>query len=57
MYPAKYNKNLEREFYANMLANIEVPHGPYFVYVRGSVIAFTSANIAHFLSCPHYKDI
>ncbi|KAI5671851.1 hypothetical protein M9H77_12215 [Catharanthus roseus] len=59
LFSKQYNENLVKEFYANLFedfGNLEsLAYGQ--VYVRGHVINFSPANIAHYLSCPHFSDI
>lgn len=58
LYLKKYNKSLVRDFYANLTGEIENMESPFRqVYKICSVIAFSPANIANFLSCPHYTNI
>ncbi|KAI5653486.1 hypothetical protein M9H77_30673 [Catharanthus roseus] len=59
LFPKQYNENLIKEFYANLTEEFCNPKSLAYgqVYVRGHVIYFSPANIAHYLSCPHYIDI
>lgn len=59
LYPTKYNENLERKFYANLLGGVDdVTSSSYgAVYVSGTPVAFTPSYIASFMSFPHYNDI
>lgn len=58
LYPEKYNKSLMREYNANLTIEIKDDESPFgLAYVRVNVIAFSPANIAHFLSFPRYTDI
>ncbi|KAI5658470.1 hypothetical protein M9H77_27263 [Catharanthus roseus] len=49
LFAEQYNENLVKEFYAISLRSL--------VHVRGDAIDFSLANIAHYLSCPHHRDI
>lgn len=53
VFPEKYNESVLREFYVNLTNEIDDPDSP----AMGWVIAFSSTNIADFLSCPHYAEI
>ncbi|KAI5650114.1 hypothetical protein M9H77_36119 [Catharanthus roseus] len=59
LFPEQYNKNLGKEFYANLseeFGNLENPaYGK--VYIRGHVINLSPFSIEHYLSCPHLSDI
>lgn len=59
IFSEKYNESMVREFYANLTADIDDPNRLALgkVYVRSIVIAISRADIANFLSCPHYFEI
>ncbi|KAI5676396.1 hypothetical protein M9H77_07346 [Catharanthus roseus] len=59
VFPDKYNESLVTKFYANLIADIDDPNSPVVgqVYVRGQVTIISPANIADFLSCPHYASL
>lgn len=59
MYPEKYNENLLREFYANLTVKIDKDDSPICgqVYFKGTIIAFSLANITSILSYPHYPEV
>ncbi|KAI5677363.1 hypothetical protein M9H77_08313 [Catharanthus roseus] len=47
------------EFYENLTKDFGNSESPAYgqVYTRGYLINLSLANIAHYLSCPHYNDI
>ncbi|KAI5667655.1 hypothetical protein M9H77_17508 [Catharanthus roseus] len=59
LFSKKYNKNLVKEFYANLTKEFGNPESPTYgqVYVRGHVIDLSPLNIAYYLSCPIFSDI
>ncbi|KAI5653248.1 hypothetical protein M9H77_30435 [Catharanthus roseus] len=59
LFAEQYNKNLVKEFYGNLIEEFGNSESLAYVqvYVRGHVIDFSPANIAHYLSCPHCSDI
>ncbi|KAI5681106.1 hypothetical protein M9H77_02333 [Catharanthus roseus] len=59
LYARQFNENLVQELYANLNEEFGNPESPAYgqVYVRVYVIDFSPANIAHYLSCPHYSDL
>ncbi|KAI5653589.1 hypothetical protein M9H77_30776 [Catharanthus roseus] len=59
LFAKKYNENLVKEVYANLSEDFGNTESQAYgqVYVRGHIIDFSPANIAHYLSCPHFSYI
>ncbi|KAI5663715.1 hypothetical protein M9H77_23038 [Catharanthus roseus] len=59
LFVEHYNKNLVKEFYANLTEEFGNPESPAYSqgYVKGHVIDFSRAYRAKYLNCPHYSDI
>lgn len=59
LFTKQYNENFVQEFYENLTKEFDnsesLAYGQ--VYVRGHVIDFSPANIANYISYPHYSDI
>ncbi|KAI5680856.1 hypothetical protein M9H77_02083 [Catharanthus roseus] len=55
LFAEQYNEKPVKEFYANLTEEFGNSESPAYgqVCVRGHVIDFSLANIAHYLSCPH----